>query len=63
MIKETKKAIIMEITDVLRDIGMPAHVKGFYYVREAIHMVYHDASLLDHMTQQLQSAIKLLCKA
>jgi len=37
MIKETKKAIIMEITDVLRDIGMPAHVKGFYYVREAIH--------------------------
>ena len=57
MIKETKKAIIMEITDVLRDIGMPAHVKGFYYVREAIHMVYHDASLLDHMMDGVYATI------
>lgn len=57
MIKETKKAIIMEITDVLRDIGMPAHVKGFYYVREAIHMVYHDASLPDHMMDGVYATI------
>lgn len=29
MIKETKKAIIMEITDVLRDIGMLHMSKAF----------------------------------
>ena len=44
-----KKEILLEITDVLHQIGMPAHVKGYHYVREAILMVYFDSSLLDHM--------------
>ena len=26
----------IRITKILREIGMPAHVKGYYYVREAI---------------------------
>ena len=39
------------------DIGMRAHVNGFYYVREAIHMVYHDASLLDHMMDGVYATI------
>lgn len=57
MIKDTNKAIIIDITDVLLDIGMPAHIKGFYYVREAICMVYDDDSLLDHMMDGVYTTI------
>ncbi|MCU0102827.1 sporulation initiation factor Spo0A C-terminal domain-containing protein [Longicatena caecimuris] len=36
MVIKTKKILIKEVTDILHDIGMPAHIKGFYYVRDAI---------------------------
>lgn len=49
MITKYDKETIIKITNVLQEIGMPAHLKGFYYVREAILMVYNNEDLLDHM--------------
>ena len=49
MIKNANKTIIIEVTNVLRDIGMPAHIKGFYYVRDAIILVYQDITRLNHI--------------
>ncbi len=47
------KEKIIEITNVLQEMGMPAHLKGFYYVREAILMVYSNENLLSHMMEDV----------
>ena len=49
MVIKTKKILIKEVTDILHDIGMPAHIKGFYYVRDAIILVYQDITRLNHI--------------
>lgn len=41
------------ITNVMHDIGVPAHIKGYLYLREAITMVYHDIELLGAITKIL----------
>jgi two-component system response regulator (stage 0 sporulation protein A) len=41
------------ITNVMHDIGVPAHIKGYLYLREAITMVYNDIELLGSITKIL----------
>lgn len=41
------------ITNVIHEIGVPAHIKGYLYLREAITMVYHDIELLGSITKVL----------
>ena len=45
--------LFSEVTDVMHKIGIPAHVKGYQYIREAILMVVADASLLGAVTKEL----------
>lgn len=49
--------LISEVTKVMHQIGMPAHVKGYQYIREAILMVAEDVSLLGAVTKELYPAI------
>ena len=42
-----------EVTNVMHKIGIPAHVKGYQYIREAILMVVEDVSLLGAVTKEL----------
>ncbi|HPT89749.1 MAG: sporulation transcription factor Spo0A [Acholeplasmataceae bacterium] len=42
-----------EITTLLHEIGVPAHIKGYLYIREAITMVYHNVDLLGSVTKVL----------
>ncbi len=41
------------ITSTMHDIGVPAHIKGYLYLREAITMVYEDIELLGSITKIL----------
>lgn len=41
------------ITSIMHDIGVPAHIKGYLYLREAITMVYNDIELLGSITKIL----------
>ncbi len=41
------------ITSIIHEIGVPAHIKGYLYLREAIAMVYHDVELLGSITKVL----------
>src|SRR5699024_5062237 len=41
------------ITNIIHEIGVPAHIKGYMYLREAITMVYHDIELLGSITKVL----------
>ena len=42
-----------EITDILHEVGVPAHIKGYLYLREAITMVYHNIDILGGITKVL----------
>ena len=42
-----------EITDILHEVGVPAHIKGYLYLREAITMVYHNIDILGSITKIL----------
>lgn len=41
------------ITSIIHEIGVPAHIKGYLYLREAITMVYNDVELLGSITKVL----------
>ena len=42
-----------EITAIIHEIGVPAHIKGYMYLREAICMVVNDIELLSAVTKEL----------
>lgn len=46
-----------EITSLLHEIGVPAHIKGYLYLREAITMVYHNIDVLGSITKILYPVI------
>jgi two-component system response regulator (stage 0 sporulation protein A) len=46
-----------EVTSIMREIGIPAHIKGFRYLREAILMVVGRIELLGHVTRELYPTI------
>lgn len=46
-----------EITNIIHEIGVPAHIKGYLYLREAIAMVVNDVELLSAVTKELYPSI------
>lgn len=46
-----------EITSIIHEIGVPAHIKGYMYLREAIMMVVNDMELLSAVTKELYPSI------
>ena len=46
-----------EITNIIHEIGVPAHIKGYMYLREAITMVVNDMELLSAVTKELYLSI------
>lgn len=58
--QETKKEpmdLESEITSIIHEIGVPAHIKGYMYLREAITMVVNDMELLSAITKELYPSI------
>ncbi|MDG4655612.1 sporulation transcription factor Spo0A [Ectobacillus antri] len=47
------KNLDASITTIIHEIGVPAHIKGYMYLREAISMVYNDIELLGSITKVL----------
>lgn len=42
-----------EITTLLHEIGVPAHIRGYLYIRESIKMVYNNIDILGYITKIL----------
>ena len=51
------KELYGEVTDLLHDMGTPAHIKGHYYLRSAIMEVYFNPQLLKNMMNGLYTTI------
>lgn len=47
----------MEITNIIHEIGIPAHIKGYFYLRDAIAMVVNNVELLGAVTKVLYPTI------
>ncbi|QGQ97089.1 sporulation transcription factor Spo0A [Paenibacillus psychroresistens] len=45
------------ITSIIHEIGVPAHIKGYQYLREAITMVYNNIEILGGITKVLYPSI------
>lgn len=50
--------IVVEVTSMMHEIGIPAHVKGYQYIRDAILMVVEDVSLLGAVTSRVERGIR-----
>jgi len=46
-----------QVTCLIRELGIPAHIKGYHYVRESIILAVHDAGILDYITKMLYPSI------
>ncbi|URN94244.1 MAG: sporulation transcription factor Spo0A [Candidatus Pristimantibacillus lignocellulolyticus] len=51
------KNLDANITSIIHEIGVPAHIKGYQYLREAITMVYNNIEILGSITKTLYPAI------
>jgi two-component system response regulator (stage 0 sporulation protein A) len=52
-----KKDLEVEVTNIMHEIGVPAHIKGYQYLRDAIMMVVKDLEIINSITKQLYPAI------
>lgn len=53
----TAKTLDEKITAVFLSVGIPAHIKGYHYLREAIRMVFYKPELISHITKELYPGI------
>ena len=50
------------VTNVIHELGVPAHIKGYQYLREAIMMVINDIDIINQITKQLYPDIAIKFK-
>ncbi|MBQ3414689.1 MAG: sporulation transcription factor Spo0A [Clostridia bacterium] len=57
--EESKKEEHLEalVTNVIHEVGVPAHIKGYQYLREAIMMVVNDIDVINQITKSLYPQI------
>ena len=41
------------ITNIIHEVGVPAHIKGYQYIREAITLAVNDIDVINSVTKQL----------
>lgn len=46
-----------DVTKMIREIGIPAHIKGYQYIREGIMMSVKDPEILNYITKYLYPSI------
>ena len=46
-----------EITEILHEVGIPAHIKGYHYLRDSIMMAIEDPEIINAVTKQLYPSV------
>jgi len=47
----------MQVTDMIHQIGVPAHIKGYQYLRDAILMAIEDGEIINAVTKRLYPSV------
>lgn len=53
----SEETLEAEVTDIIHEVGVPAHIKGYQYLREAIIMSVQDMDMLNSITKILYPSI------
>lgn len=53
----TQYDIRQDVTKIIRDLGIPAHIKGYQYIREGIIMAIEDVNMMNYITKLLYPSI------
>ncbi len=56
-IANTSRSLEVEVTNIMHEIGVPAHIKGYQYLRDAIMMVVKDLDVINSITKLLYPSI------
>jgi len=51
--KKNEENLEALVTNVIHEVGVPAHIKGYQYLREAIMMVVNNIDIINQITKQL----------
>ena len=54
---KNNSSIEIVITDIIHQIGVPAHIKGYHYLREAIIMAVNDIEIMNSVTKCLYPSV------
>ena len=52
-----KSSIESEVTEIIHEIGVPAHIKGYQYLRKAIIMTVDDIEMINSITKILYPTV------
>ena len=55
--KKNEENLEALVTNVIHEVGVPSHIKGYQYLREAIMMVIGDIDVINQITKQLYPEI------
>ena len=53
----TERNLETDVTEIIHEIGVPAHIKGYQYLRDAIIMSVNDMDMLNSITKVLYPTI------
>lgn len=56
-ISNTSRSLEVEVTNIMHELGVPAHIKGYQYLRDAIMMVVKDLDVINSITKLLYPSI------
>lgn len=55
--RNEQQELQLKITDILHQIGVPAHIKGYHYLRDSIVMSINKPEIINSVTKQLYPAV------
>lgn len=57
-----EKNLENDVTEIIHDVGVPAHIKGYQYLRDAIMMSVNDVEMMNSITKILYPTIAKMHK-
>lgn len=52
-VETSKLNLEAKVTNIIHDVGVPAHIKGYQYLRDGILMAVKDSEIINQVTKQL----------
>ena len=56
-VRRGASSLELQVTEIIHQIGVPAHIKGYQYLRDAILMAIEDDSIINAITKRLYPAV------
>lgn len=54
---EAEPSLEIQVTEILHQIGVPAHIKGYHYLRDSIIMAIETPDIINAVTKQLYPSV------